>query len=110
MEEKTQEDTAISKYPNNYSYESSIDDTIIEANNIGTILLDALARRKTTGKVEGNLYLNNEALMTDFERITGYCEQMDIHQPAVSVREALRFSAYLPQPANVPKEEKGCLR
>jgi ABC-type multidrug transport system ATPase subunit len=44
--------------------------------------------------------------MTDFERITGYCEQMDVHQPAVTVREALRFSAYLRQPSDVPKQEK----
>jgi ABC-type multidrug transport system ATPase subunit/ABC-type multidrug transport system permease subunit len=71
-----------------------------------TTLLDVLARRKTIGKVEGRVYLNNEALMCDFERITGYCEQMDVHQPAVTVREALRFSAYLRQPNEVPKEEK----
>ncbi|KAI8968505.1 ABC-2 type transporter-domain-containing protein [Mycotypha africana] len=71
-----------------------------------TTLLDVLARRKTIGKVEGGVYLNGEALMNDFERITGYCEQMDIHQPLVTVREALRFSAYLRQPADVPKEEK----
>ncbi|KAG0784732.1 hypothetical protein G6F16_008005 [Rhizopus arrhizus] len=71
-----------------------------------TTLLDVLARRKTIGKVEGRVYLNNEALMCDFERITGYCEQTDVHQPAVTVREALRFSAYLRQPSEVPKEEK----
>ncbi|CAO3650950.1 unnamed protein product [Mucor hiemalis] len=71
-----------------------------------TTLLDVLARRKTIGKVDGRVYLNNEALMSDFERITGYCEQMDVHQPAVTVREALRFSAYLRQPSDVPKEEK----
>ncbi|KAI8072245.1 ABC-2 type transporter-domain-containing protein [Gilbertella persicaria] len=71
-----------------------------------TTLLDVLARRKTIGKVEGDIFLNYEALMTDFERITGYCEQMDVHQPAVTVREALRFSAYLRQPAEVPREEK----
>ncbi|KAI7870595.1 ABC-2 type transporter-domain-containing protein [Spinellus fusiger] len=71
-----------------------------------TTLLDVLARRKTTGKVEGTVYLNGEALMNDFERITGYCEQMDVHQPAVTVREALRFSAYLRQDASVPKAEK----
>jgi ABC-type multidrug transport system ATPase subunit len=31
---------------------------------------------------------------------------MDIHQPASTVREALRFSAYLRQPSDVPKAEK----
>ncbi|CAO3699192.1 hypothetical protein G6F70_002364 [Rhizopus microsporus] len=71
-----------------------------------TTLLDVLARRKTIGKIDGRTYLNGEALLDDFERITGYCEQMDIHQPAVTVREALRFSAYLRQPAEVPKQEK----
>ena len=71
-----------------------------------TTLLDVLSRRKTIGKVEGRMYLNGEALLSDFERITGYCEQMDIHQPAVTVRESLRFSAYLRQDPSVPKEEK----
>lgn len=71
-----------------------------------TTLLDVLARRKTIGKVEGRIYLNSEVLMTDFERITGYCEQMDIHQPTVTVREAMQFSAYLRQDADVPKSEK----
>ncbi|KAI9487865.1 MAG: ABC-2 type transporter-domain-containing protein [Benjaminiella poitrasii] len=71
-----------------------------------TTLLDVLARRKTLGKVEGNILLNGESLMNDFERITGYCEQMDVHQPAVTVREALQFSAYLRQPSEVSKKEK----
>ncbi|KAI7892496.1 ABC-2 type transporter-domain-containing protein [Mucor mucedo] len=71
-----------------------------------TTLLDVLARRKTLGTVEGDVFLNGEALMTDFERITGYCEQMDVHQPAVTVREALRFSAQLRQPSEVPLQEK----
>ncbi|KAG2224969.1 hypothetical protein INT45_000090 [Circinella minor] len=71
-----------------------------------TTLLDVLAKRKTIGKVDGRVYLNNEALMSDFERITGYCEQMDIHQPAVTVREAMRFSAYLRQDKDIPEAEK----
>ncbi|KAG2224961.1 hypothetical protein INT45_000082 [Circinella minor] len=71
-----------------------------------TTLLDVLAKRKTIGKVDGRVYLNNEALMSDFERITGYCEQMDIHQPAVTVREGMHFSAYLRQDKDIPKAEK----
>ena len=31
---------------------------------------------------------------------------MDVHEPMTTVREALRFSAYLRQPAHVPIEEK----
>ncbi|KAI9362221.1 ABC-2 type transporter-domain-containing protein [Pilaira anomala] len=71
-----------------------------------TTLLDVLSRRKTIGTVKGDVFLNGEALMNDFERITGYCEQMDVHQPAVTVREALQFSAQLRQPAETPLEEK----
>ncbi|OBZ81003.1 ABC transporter G family member 14, partial [Choanephora cucurbitarum] len=71
-----------------------------------TTLLDVLAKRKTIGKIEGRIYLNGEELGPDFERSTGYCEQMDVHNPAATVREALKFSAYLRQPAEVPKEEK----
>ncbi|OBZ88633.1 ABC transporter G family member 21 [Choanephora cucurbitarum] len=71
-----------------------------------TTLLDVLARRKTIGKIEGQIYMNGEHLASDFERLTGYCEQMDVHNPNATVREALQFSAYLRQPADIPKEEK----
>ncbi|KAI8376507.1 ABC-2 type transporter-domain-containing protein [Radiomyces spectabilis] len=71
-----------------------------------TTLLDVLAQRKTIGKVEGRIYMNGEPLNVDFERITGYCEQMDVHNPNATVREALKFSAYLRQSPEVPKEEK----
>ncbi|CAO3625872.1 unnamed protein product [Mucor fragilis] len=71
-----------------------------------TTLLDVLAKRKTIGTMEGNIYMNGENLASDFERLTGYCEQMDVHNPNTTVREALQFSAYLRQSADVPKEEK----
>ncbi|CAO3700912.1 unnamed protein product [Rhizopus stolonifer] len=71
-----------------------------------TTLLDVLAQRKTIGKIDGRIYMNGETLGPDFERTTGYCEQMDVHNPHATVREALKFSAYLRQPAEVPKEEK----
>ncbi|KAG0174917.1 hypothetical protein DFQ28_003658 [Apophysomyces sp. BC1034] len=71
-----------------------------------TTLLDVLAQRKTLGKVDGQMYLNGEILTNDFERLTGYCEQLDVHQPAVTVRESLQFSAYLRQPAEVSKADK----
>ncbi|CAO3594665.1 unnamed protein product [Absidia cylindrospora] len=71
-----------------------------------TTLLDVLAKRKTIGKIEGRIYMNGEPLGNDFERVTGYCEQMDVHNPNATVREALQFSAYLRQPADVSIEEK----
>ena len=33
-------------------------------------------------------------------------EQMDVHEGTATIREAMRFSAYLRQPFSVPKEEK----
>ncbi|KAJ1797698.1 ATP-binding cassette transporter snq2 [Coemansia sp. RSA 2399] len=71
-----------------------------------TTLLDALSQRKTIGKLEGEILMNGAAQPKSFRRITGYCEQIDVHSPNATVREALRFSAYLRQPASVPDSEK----
>lgn len=71
-----------------------------------TTLLDVLAQRKTRGKVEGIMRLNSLPLRKDFERITGYVEQMDVHEPYFTVREALQFSAKLRQDPSVPISEK----
>ncbi|KAN0043238.1 hypothetical protein ACTA71_010878 [Dictyostelium dimigraforme] len=71
-----------------------------------TTLLDVLAKRKTLGVVEGDSHLNGRELEIDFERITGYVEQMDVHNPGLTVREALRFSAKLRQEPEVSLEEK----
>lgn len=71
-----------------------------------TTLLDVLADRKTIGVIEGERLVNGHALDLSFQRQCGYAEQQDIHEPMCSVREALRFSAYLRQPYETPKEEK----
>eukprot|EP01132_Coremiostelium_polycephalum_P003857 gene3857-4808_t len=71
-----------------------------------TTLLDVLAKRKTQGIVEGKTRLNGKPLEIDFERITGYVEQMDVHNPGLTVRESLRFSARLRQEPSVPLKEK----
>ncbi|ORX92221.1 hypothetical protein K493DRAFT_316720, partial [Basidiobolus meristosporus CBS 931.73] len=71
-----------------------------------TTLLDVLAQRKTIGKVEGRILVGEVPQGPDFKRISGYCEQMDIHNPVATVREALKFSAYLRQPEEVSKAEK----
>ncbi|KAN0023395.1 hypothetical protein ACTFIU_011565 [Dictyostelium citrinum] len=71
-----------------------------------TTLLDVLAKRKTIGTVYGESLLNGKPLEIDFERITGYVEQMDVHNPGLTVREALQFSAKLRQEPSVPLAEK----
>nr|AAL91496.1 ABC transporter AbcG10 [Dictyostelium discoideum] len=71
-----------------------------------TTLLDVLAKRKTMGTVTGKCLLNGKELNIDFERITGYVEQMDVHNPGLTVREALRFSAKLRQEPTVSLQDK----
>jgi len=71
-----------------------------------TTLLDVLSKRKTIGEVKGEMLLNGRPLEIDFERITGYVEQMDVFNGYVTVREALQFSANLRQGNSVPKAER----
>ncbi|KAJ2369134.1 ATP-binding cassette transporter snq2, partial [Coemansia sp. RSA 2607] len=71
-----------------------------------TTLLDALSQRKTIGKLEGEMLMNGAPQPRSFRRITGYCEQLDVHNPHATVRESLRFSAALRQPDTVPESEK----
>ncbi|KAF9924811.1 hypothetical protein FBU30_005280 [Linnemannia zychae] len=71
-----------------------------------TTLLDVLAQRKNIGTVTGQIEVDGEPLRRDFQRTTGYCEQLDVHVPECTVREALQFSARLRQPAEVPEAEK----
>ena len=71
-----------------------------------TTCLDVLAQRKNIGVVSGDLLVDGRPLGGDFARGTAYAEQMDVHVATATVREAMRFSAYLRQPYHVPKEEK----
>ncbi|KAI9012932.1 ABC-2 type transporter-domain-containing protein [Gaertneriomyces semiglobifer] len=71
-----------------------------------TTLMDVLARRKTIGTVDGSILLNGQPLNIEFERITGYVEQTDVHNPGLTVREALQFSARMRQDPSIPLEEK----
>ncbi|KAG7386158.1 hypothetical protein PHYPSEUDO_000590 [Phytophthora pseudosyringae] len=72
-----------------------------------TTLLDVLAGRKPSGSVRGQVLLNGQpASDLMVRRSTGYCEQVDIHSDASTIREALVFSAFLRQESAVPEHEK----
>lgn len=61
-----------------------------------TTLLDVLAGRKTSGYIEGSIYISGyPKKQSSFARVSGYCEQCDIHSPHVTVYESLLFSAWL---------------
>ncbi|GFP96775.1 pleiotropic drug resistance protein 1 [Phtheirospermum japonicum] len=61
-----------------------------------TTLMDVLAGRKTGGYINGNITISGYPKKQEtFARISGYCEQEDIHSPHVTVHESLLFSAWL---------------
>nr|KYP71089.1 ABC transporter G family member 34 [Cajanus cajan] len=61
-----------------------------------TTLMDVLAGRKTGGYIEGSISISGYPKnQSTFARVSGYCEQNDIHSPNVTVYESLLFSAWL---------------
>lgn len=71
-----------------------------------TTLLDVLAARKNIGVITGDVLVDGAKPSKQFQRSTSYAEQLDMHDPTQTVREALRFSADLRQPFETPREEK----
>lgn len=71
-----------------------------------TTLLDVLASRVTMGVIDGEMLVDGRPRDASFQRKTGYVQQQDLHLSTSTVREALRFSALLRQPAKCPKREK----
>ncbi|KAH0996901.1 hypothetical protein GBA52_020765 [Prunus armeniaca] len=72
-----------------------------------TTLMDVLAGRKTGGYIEGSIsisgYPKNQATFT---RVSGYCEQNDIHSPYVTVYESLVYSAWLRLSRDATKDKR----
>jgi ATP-binding cassette subfamily G (WHITE) protein 2 (SNQ2) len=71
-----------------------------------TTLLNTLSQRQTTGVVTGEMFVDGKELGKSFQRGTGFCEQMDLHDGTATIREALEFSAILRQDKNIPRQEK----
>ncbi|KAK9141567.1 hypothetical protein Syun_010967 [Stephania yunnanensis] len=67
-----------------------------------TTLMDVLAGRKTGGVIEGNIYISGYPKKQEtFARISGYCEQNDVHSPCLTVHESILYSAWLRLPSHV---------
>lgn len=61
-----------------------------------TTLMDVLAGRKTGGYIDGDVRISGYPKNQEtFARVSGYCEQADIHSPDLTVHESLIFSAWL---------------
>ena len=72
-----------------------------------TTLMDVLAGRKTGGYIDGTITISGYPKKQEtFARISGYCEQTDIHSPYVTVYESLLFSAWLRLPLEVDSEAR----
>ncbi|KAF2323288.1 hypothetical protein GH714_034464 [Hevea brasiliensis] len=72
-----------------------------------TTLMDVLAGRKTGGYIEGSITISGYPKKQEtFARISGYCEQNDIHSPHITVYESLLFSAWLRLPDEVDIETR----
>ncbi|CAK9136579.1 unnamed protein product [Ilex paraguariensis] len=67
-----------------------------------TTLMDVLAGRKTGGHIQGTIYISGYPKKQEtFARVSGYCEQNDVHSPCLTVHESLLFSAWLRLPSDV---------
>lgn len=67
-----------------------------------TTLMDVLAGRKNTGYIQGEINISGFPKKQDsFARVSGYCEQSDIHSPLLTVYESLLYSAWLRLPSNI---------
>lgn len=71
-----------------------------------TTLLNTLSQRQRIGVVSGEMLVDGRKLGTEFQRITGFVEQQDLHDKTATIREAIEFSAILRQERHVPREEK----
>ncbi|KAI4335067.1 hypothetical protein L6164_013748 [Bauhinia variegata] len=67
-----------------------------------TTLMDVLSGRKTGGTIEGEIKIGGYSkVQKTFARISGYCEQNDIHSPYITVEESVTYSAWLRLPIEI---------
>ena len=71
-----------------------------------TTLLNSLSQRQRIGVVSGDMLVDGRKLGTEFQRVTGYVEQQDLHDKTATIREAIEFSAILRQERHVSRAEK----
>ncbi|KAG5244333.1 pleiotropic drug resistance protein [Salix suchowensis] len=72
-----------------------------------TTLMDVLSGRKTGGYIDGRINISGYPKnQKTFARISGYCEQNDIHSPHVTVYESLVYSAWLRLSPDVDSETR----
>ncbi|KAG0448628.1 hypothetical protein HPP92_027743 [Vanilla planifolia] len=72
-----------------------------------TTLMDVLCGRKTRGTIEGEIRIGGYPKVQEtFTRISGYCEQNDIHSPHITIEESIMYSAWLRLPQRISPQTK----
>ncbi|KAJ4900143.1 ABC-2 and Plant PDR ABC-type transporter family protein [Raphanus sativus] len=72
-----------------------------------TTLMDVLSGRKSRGDIEGEIQVGGyRKVQETFARVSGYCEQFDIHSPNLTIEESLEYSAWLRLPSTINSETK----
>nr|TKR74333.1 pleiotropic drug resistance protein 3-like isoform X1 [Populus alba] len=72
-----------------------------------TTLMDVLSGRKTGGTIEGEIRIGGYPKVQDsFARVSGYCEQTDIHSSQITVEESVIYSAWLRLPPEIDTKTK----
>ncbi|CAI6094480.1 unnamed protein product [Clonostachys chloroleuca] len=79
---------------------------LVGASGAGKSTLMTVLTQQATGRLEGNMKINDKNVGSSFGRSIGYCQQMDIHVETSTVREAFEFSALLRQSGSTSKKEK----
>ena len=55
-----------------------------------TTLMDVLSGRKTRGVIQGDIRVGGyPKVQQTYARISGYCEQIDIHSPQITIEESV---------------------
>ncbi|KAK6285965.1 hypothetical protein POUND7_012144 [Theobroma cacao] len=69
--------------------------------------MDVLSGRKTGGHIEGDIRIGEYPKVQEaYARISGYCEQTDIHSPQITVGESVMYSSWLRLPAEFDKHKR----
>ncbi|XP_058076795.1 pleiotropic drug resistance protein 3-like isoform X2 [Magnolia sinica] len=72
-----------------------------------TTLMDVLSGRKTAGTIKGDIRIGGYPKVQEtFARISGYCEQTDIHSPQITIKESVIYSAWLRLPCQIDSSTK----
>ncbi|TYH10102.1 hypothetical protein ES288_A07G151900v1 [Gossypium darwinii] len=72
-----------------------------------TTLMDVLSGRKTGGYSEGDIRVGGYPKVQEtYARVSGYCEQTDVHSPQITVKESVIFSAWLRLPGEIPRQKR----